>query len=130
MTHSIAPALEPAQRPVSRPLNIAAWGLQALLALAFLAAGGSKLAGAQPMVESFAKIGIGQWFRVLTGLLEVVGAVALLVPRAAFLGSLVLGCVMVGAVVAHLTVLGGTPVPPAVLLALTGVVAYVRRPGA
>ena len=99
-----------------------------MLALAFLAAGGSKLGGAQPMVESFAKIGIGQWFRVLTGILEVVGAVALLVPREAFFGSLVLGCVMLGVVVAHPTVLGGTPVPAAVLLALAGVVAYARRP--
>ena len=35
---------------------------------------------------------------------------------------------MLGAVVAHLTVLGGTPVPAAVLLALAGVVAYARRP--
>ena len=128
MTNTIAPALKSAGRPVSRPLKIAAWSLQVLLALAFLAAGGSKLAGAQPMVETFAKIGIGQWFRVLTGILEIAGAVALLVPRAAFFGSLLLPCVMVGAVVAHLTVLGGTPVPPAVLLALTGTVAYLRRP--
>ena len=128
MTNSIAPALKSVGRTVSRPLNIAAWSLQVLLALAFLAAGGSKLAGAQPMVETFAKIGIGQWFRVLTGILEIAGAVALLVPRAAFFGSLLLACVMVGAVFAHLTVLSGTPVPPAVLLALTGTVAYLRRP--
>jgi putative oxidoreductase len=128
MTQTIAPALEPAHRPVSQSLNIAVWGLQVLVALAFLAAGGSKLAGALPMVEAFAKIRIGQWLRVLTGILEVAGAVALLVPRAAFFGSLLLGCVMVGAVVAHLTVLGGSPVPAAVLLALAVTVAYLRRP--
>lgn len=128
MTQTIAHALEPARRPVSRSLTIAHWSLQVLLALAFLAAGGSKLAGAQPMVETFAKIGIGQWFRVLTGILEVAGAVALMVPRAAFFGSLLLVCVMVGAVVAHLTLLGGSPVAPAVLLALAVTVAYLRRP--
>lgn len=33
------------------------------------------------MVELFNEIGLGQWFRYLTGGLEVVGAVALLIPR-------------------------------------------------
>jgi hypothetical protein len=32
------------------------------------------------MVESFDRIGLGQWFRIVTGLVEIVGAVALLVP--------------------------------------------------
>ena len=41
--------------------------LQFLLALAFLAAGGAKLAGVSDMVEVFDSIGIGQWFRLVTG---------------------------------------------------------------
>jgi uncharacterized membrane protein YphA (DoxX/SURF4 family) len=99
-----------------------------LAAVAFLGAGGSKLAGAQPMVDTFQKVGLGQWFRYLTGLLEVGGAIGLLFPRFAFYAALLLACVMVGAVVAHLTVLGGSPVAPIVLLLITGAVAYIRRP--
>jgi len=129
MTQPISSDLTPAHRPVPRGLNIAAWALQVLLALAFLAAGGSKIAGAEPMVENFNKIGMGQWFRVLTGALEVAGAVALLVPRAAFYGALLLVCIMVGAVLAHLTTpLGGNPAAPIVLGMLAAVVAYLRRP--
>ena len=50
---------------------IALWLLRVVVGLAFLAAGGSKLAGAPAMVAMFATIGFGQWFRILTGLLEV-----------------------------------------------------------
>jgi putative oxidoreductase len=43
-------------------------------------AGGAKLAAAPTMIAVFAKVGLGQWFRYLTGTLEVIGAVGLLVP--------------------------------------------------
>jgi uncharacterized membrane protein YphA (DoxX/SURF4 family) len=109
-------------------LNVVLWALQILAALAFLAAGGSKLAGAPPMVAAFAKIGVGQWFRYLTGLLEVAGAIALLIPGYAFYGGSLLATVMVGAIIAHLSILGGSPAAPIVLLLLTGAIAYLRRP--
>ena len=86
--------------------------------LAFLAAGGSKLAGAPAMVAMFAKIGFGQWFRILTGLLEVGGAIGLFVPRFAVYAASMLAVVMVSAIGFHLTRLGGNPVPPIVLLLL------------
>src|ERR1700684_3917262 len=103
------------RRPLSKGLNITCWVLQGLAACAFLAAGGSKLAAAPAMVEMFAKLGAGQWFRYLTGALEVIGAIALLVPRTAFYGAVLLAAVMVGAVVVHLAVLGGSPIPALVL---------------
>src|ERR1700733_15725775 len=90
-------SVSPAHRPLSKGLNITGWVLQGLAAAAFLAAGGSKLASAPAMVELFAKLGAGQWFRYLTGALEVIGAVALLVPRATFYGAVLLAAVMVGA---------------------------------
>jgi uncharacterized membrane protein YphA (DoxX/SURF4 family) len=111
-------------------LNITCWVLQGLAAFAFLAAGGFKLAAAPAMVEVFAKLGAGQWFRYLTGALEVIGAVALLVPRAAFYGAVLLAIVMIGAIVTHLAVLGGSPVPALVLLVIVGTVAWLRRPTA
>jgi putative oxidoreductase len=107
---------------------IALWLLSGLAALAFLAAGGSKLAGAAAMVELFNKVGLGQWFRYVTGVLEVGGAVGVLMPGYAFFAAALLASVMVGAIIAHLTVVGGSPVAPAVLLVLTATIAYLRKP--
>src|SRR4051812_18767092 len=101
-THSIASTVSPGRRQVSRALNVTCWVLQVLAAAAFLAAGASKLAAVPVMVEMFARLGVGQWFRFVTGALEVIGAVGLLVPRAAFYGALLLALVMVGAIVVHL----------------------------
>jgi uncharacterized membrane protein YphA (DoxX/SURF4 family) len=125
-----APSGSPVRRPLPKGLNIAAWVLQGLAAAAFLAAGGSKLAAVPAMVDMFAKLGAGQWFRYLTGALEVIGAVLLLVPRAAFYGAALLALVMVGAIVIHLAVLGGSPIPALVLLVVVGTVAWLRRPTA
>jgi putative oxidoreductase len=88
---------------------ITLWILSGLLALAFLGAGGAKLAGAAAMVEIFNKVGLGQWFRYFTGVLEVAGAIGLLISRYAFYAAILLALVMVGAVVTHLTVIGGSP---------------------
>jgi putative oxidoreductase len=101
--------------------------LSGLVALAFLAAGGSKLAGAAAMVQMFDKVGLGQWFRYLTGLLEVTGAIGLLIPRYAFYAAILLALVMVGAIIAHLTVLGTSPAAPIVLLALSGTITYLGK---
>ena len=65
----------------------------------FLLAGGSKLLGAPAMVGLFDAIGIGQWFRYVTGLIEVGSALALLVPSFAVFGALALVATMVGAIV-------------------------------
>ncbi|MHC2001751.1 DoxX family protein [Methylobacterium sp. CM6241] len=111
----------------SRKLTIATWSLQILLALVFLAAGGAKLAGVPMMVQVYDLIGVGQWFRIVTGLVEVAGAVALLIPGYAAFAALWLACTMVGAIIAHLVVLPTPVAPAAVLLALTGTLAWLRR---
>ena len=116
-------------RTSGRTLNATLWTLQVLAALAFLAAGGSKLAGSPMMVAEFQKIGLGQWFRYVTGLLEITGAVAVVVPKTAFYGAALLATVMVGALIAHAAVLGlAIAMPAFFLLVLTGTIAYFRRP--
>ena len=107
---------------------ITLWILSGLVALAFLGAGGAKLAGAAAMVELFDKVGRGQWFRYLTGLLEVAGGIGLLIPRYAFYAAGLLAIVMVGAIIAHVTVLGTSPAAPVVLLVLSGTIAWLRKP--
>lgn len=104
------------------------WVLSGLAAFAFLGAGAGKLTGAEPMVATFEKIGVGQWFRYLTGLLEVGGAIGLFIPGLGFFAAALLAMVMAGAVVTHLAVLGGSPAPALVLLVLTGTIAYLRKP--
>src|ERR1700754_1873860 len=89
-------------RPTRR---IGAWTVQSVIAAAFLAAGFAKLAGAPFMGDLFAQIGLGQWFRVVTCVVEVTGAVALLIPGLASISALWLGGTMVGAVATHLFVL-------------------------
>ena len=107
--------------------RIGAWVVQGVIAAAFLAAGSAKLAGVPFMVGLFAQIGLGQWFRVLTGVVEVAGAVALLIPGLAPIGALWLGGTMVGAVATHLFVLHTSPVPAVVLGLLNVAVLYLRR---
>jgi putative oxidoreductase len=110
-----------------KAVNIALWVGQLLLALAFLGASSGKLLGKPEMVGLFEAIGIGQWFRYVTGLLEATGAVLVVVPRTKALGAALLVMVMVGAVLTHLFILHNAPTAPAVLLVLAGAVVWGRR---
>jgi len=113
--------------PRGRGALIALWATQVALAGMFLMAGGSKLAGAPEMVALFNAIGVGQWFRYVTGLIEVASAIALLWPAIAPFGALALAATMTGAVGTHLFIVGGSPVMPAVLLLGSVFVAWARR---
>ena len=107
--------------------RIALWAVQIALAGMFLLAGSSKLLGAPAMVGLFGAIGIGQWFRYVTGLIEVGSALALLVPSFAVFGALALVATMIGAVTTHLFIVGGSPALPAILLLGSAGVVWVRR---
>jgi len=107
---------------------ITLWTLSGLVALAFIFVGGGKLAGTAAMVELFDKVGVGQWFRYLTGLLEVAGGIGLLIPRYAFYAAVMLVIVMIGAIVTHVAVVGGSPAPAASLFVLSGIIAWLRKP--
>ena len=76
---------------------IGAWVLQGLLAAAFLAAGGAKLAGVPMMVQIFDQIGMG------------------------------LGATMFFAVLTHFLVLHTSATPAVILLALNALVVWLRR---
>lgn len=114
--------------PDNKGRTIALWGLQIIAAVMFLGSGGAKLASAQPTIEVFEKIGIGHWFRYLTGILEVGGAVGLFLPRYSFYAACLLAIVMVGAIVTHVAIIGGSPAPAIFLLLVTGAIAYLKKP--
>jgi putative oxidoreductase len=107
---------------------ITLWTLSVLVALAFIGVGGGKLAGTAAMVELFDKVDLGQWFRYFTGLLEVAAGIGLLISRYALYAAVLLAIVMLGAIIAHVTVVGGSPAPAAVLFVLSGIIAYLRKP--
>lgn len=122
MTANQTPAI-----PRGRVALVALWLTQIALAGMFLFSGGLKLTGAPDMVGLFDAVGIGQWFRYVTGSIEIVSAVALLVPSWAAFGALLLIPTMVGAVFTHLFIVGGSAVPATVLLTGSLAIAWARR---
>src|SRR3989442_15133167 len=100
------------QVDVSKPMNMVLWAIQIGVAGMFFMAGGSKLSGSEQMVQLFEAIGLGQWFRYLTGVMEVGGAGLLLIPGLSGLGAALLTGVMSGAVGTLLVLIGGNPIVP------------------
>ena len=107
--------------------RVALWITQLAVAGMFFLAGSSKLAGAPEMIGLFEAIGIGQWFRYATGAIEVAAAVALLVPSLAVFGALLLVPTMIGAIAAHLFIVGGSVAIPVVLLIASLAIVWARR---
>ena len=111
----------------SRTVTAVLWTLQGLSAAMFLLAGGLKLAGIPMEVQLFDAIGIGQWFRFLTGAIEVTSAVLLLVPSLAFYAAVALAVTMVGALLTHFFIIGGNFAAALLLLLSTTTIAWMRR---
>ncbi|WP_417668467.1 DoxX family protein [Roseibium sp.] len=111
----------------STALKYGSIALRVVLAAVFLAAGFAKLGGVQMMVDSFAAIGIGQWFRYLTGFIEVGSAILLFAPGKQAYGAMLLVGTMIGAVLAHLFILGPSAVPAVVLGLLSAIVLFIYR---
>jgi len=107
--------------------SILVWVLTVVAAVMFLLSGTLKLAGVEMQVQLFALIGIGQWFRYFTGLLEIAGAVGLFIPAIAPYAAVLLATVMTGAILTHLFIAGGSPLAALVLLASTLTIAWLRR---
>ena len=75
--------------------------VQVVLGLLFVAIGSMTVAGRKMFVENFRRFGYPQWFRVVTGSLEVLGGLGLFIgiwlPWLAALASAGLTLVMLGA---------------------------------
>ena len=65
-----------------------------------------KFTGAEESVKIFSALGVEPWGRIGTGMMELLAAVLLLVPRTAAIGALFSLGVIGGALVSHLTILG------------------------
>ena len=96
------------------------WALRVFLALVFVAAGVDKFLGAM-WVRVFNDIGFGQWFRYVTGIVELLGGLSTSrAPSHSRCGVPFLSARWLGALLVHVTVVGiGPPtVAVSVLLAL------------
>jgi putative oxidoreductase len=127
MTQALTEDTRSGSGSTGKIMNIVLWALQIGVAGMFLMAGFSKLLANEQVVGVFEAIGLGQWFRYLTGALEVAGAILLLIPRTSGLGALMLAGVMVGAVVTHLFIIGGSPLGAIIFLVVTCFIAWGRR---
>lgn len=89
-------------------MDILVYVLQGLLAIMFLMAGIGKITGSKMHVEGFKHWRLPQWFRVVTGIVEFVGAVALIIgywkPSWAAAGALLLAITAVGGILTHIRV--------------------------
>ena len=101
--------------------------IELLLAGIFFIVGGAKLVGRQDMVTLFRDVGIGQWFRYLTGGIEVTGAVLLVAPLFAGISALALAGVMIGATLIELFVLHRPPIAALACLSGHSFVAWARK---
>ncbi|MEM5432764.1 DoxX family protein [Cupriavidus oxalaticus] len=97
-----------------------------LVAAIFCAAGSAMLLGLPWMVDLFERIGAGQWFRFVTGTLELAGCALLLPASTRHFGALLLLLIMLVAIAAHVFVIGGSPAP-AVVLAVACAWLFVRE---
>ena len=96
------------------------------LAGVFFLVGGAKLLGVHDMVELFHSIGVGQWLRYVTGVLEVVGAAFMVIPLASGASALALGTVMISATLIELFVLRRPPIAAMACLSAHTYVAWGR----
>jgi uncharacterized membrane protein YphA (DoxX/SURF4 family) len=82
--------------------------LQSFLLVSMAFAGGSKLAGAKNFVEMFESIELPQWFRVVTGLVQLAGAAGLVIgywyPAVAAWAGIWIGITMLVACLSHFRV--------------------------
>jgi uncharacterized membrane protein YphA (DoxX/SURF4 family) len=109
--------------------NVGLWILQVLGAAMFVFAGYSKLKGDAQQISGFESMGLGIAGMYIIGVLEIAGAVGLLLPGVAGFAGLCLVALMVGATIATIATMGLVPLVavPVVTLILVAVVAWGRR---
>jgi putative oxidoreductase len=109
------------------PGNGSLWVFQVLGAILFFIAGFAKLSGDEQMVQMFTAVGIGQWFRHVTGLIEVASAILLLIPALSGIIALLAVPMMTGVILTQLLIIGGSPALPVGLLVIASIVAWGRK---
>jgi putative oxidoreductase len=105
------------------------WFFRLIVAAFFLYVGARKLLGATMWVTIFEQIGAGQWFRYLTGLLQISGAILLMFPRTFLVGVSALASTIIGAIITWIFVLHEprSAILPAIVLTILAAIAAAAR---
>ncbi|MEU1210025.1 DoxX family protein [Nocardia sp. NPDC005825] len=114
----------------SKLRNRVLWTLQIVLGLFFVIASGlPKFVGQADAVRIYNEIGWGDWFRYLTGLVEVSGGLGLMIPRLSGPAAAGLSITMVCAAATQAFLLGAPSLAifPLVLVGVFAWIAYERR---
>src|SRR5215204_3118673 len=89
-----------------RTTIILSWALRLLAAAIMLQTLYFKFTAAEESVYIFSTLGIEPWGRIGTGIMELIAAVLILVPRTVVIGAILSIGIMAGAVFSHLFILG------------------------
>lgn len=94
------------QKPNARIPLAASWILRIVAAVILLQTLFFKFTGAEESVYIFDTLGMEPWGRIGSGIVELIAALLLLVPRTRIWGALLSLGVITGALISHLTKLG------------------------
>ena len=86
--------------------RIVDWVLRIFVAVMLLQTLFFKFTGAEESVYIFSNLGIEAWGRYVSGILELISAVLILLPSTVLLGALFVVLIMSGAIISHLAFLG------------------------
>ena len=100
------PVISTLQKKTIRPLLIISWICRIAAAAILVQTLFFKFTAAPESVYIFTRIHAEPWGRIGSGVVELISAVLMLIPRTVWAGALLALGVMAGAIVSHLTVLG------------------------
>lgn len=95
-----------ATRRVPRWVQVLSWACRIVAAIILLQTLFFKFTAAPESVYIFTRVHAEPWGRIGSGVLELISAVLLLIPRTVWAGALLALGVMAGAIFSHLTILG------------------------
>src|SRR5262249_41190598 len=100
------PVMTAVHKKSIRPLLMVSWICRIAAAVILLQTLFFKFTAAPESVYIFTKVHAEPWGRIGSGVVELIAAVLILIPRTVWVGALLAVGVMAGAIVSHLTVLG------------------------
>ena len=124
MFESTAPAPTSRLRALARSLPAIAIGLLFI----FIGYGKFDNSPRGSWVQIFELIGLGQWFRIFTGVVQVTGGVLMLPRRTRTAGAALLACTMLGAAIVDVVVMGSPVVIVPLLLLIVIAAVWVTSP--
>ncbi|GAB3831196.1 DoxX family protein [Kribbella italica] len=127
VTSRPAAALSTAGGPRIRLRTAGRWVLQIALAAPIAIGGIAKLTGDPQMTAMFSTLGAEPWLRIVIGVLELLGAVGLLIPRTAVWAATGLAVLLAGASFTNVALLHTSPVLPLVFFAIAVSIVLLRR---